>query len=224
MNTDYEAFQALGLTDTTKSAATHKPNELGQADFLKLMVTQLSNQDPMKPQDPTQFFNQLSQFSTVTSLQQLQKSFSDFSAAVSSEQALQASSLVGRSVLAPADKGLLQLGSNISGEITLPSNAASVTLQVVDANGKSVSHLDLGAHSSGQAAFAWDGKLDDGTLASPGLYGLKAEARLEGQNQSVETQVLSKVESVTLGRDGNRLEVNLAGIGPVKFSDLQKIY
>jgi flagellar basal-body rod modification protein FlgD len=223
MNTDYDTFRSLGLTDT-KPASTGNSNELGQADFLRLMVTQLTKQDPMKPQDPTQFFNQLSQFSTVSSLQQLQQSFSDFSAAMASDQGLQASNLVGRSVLAPADRGLLQTSEGLSGEVTLPKDAPSVSLKVLDDKGQPLRQLDLGAHLSGQVPFVWDGKLEDGSRASPGLYTLKAEARMEGQNQSVETQVLGKVESVTLGKNGNRLEVNLAGVGPVKFTDLRKIF
>jgi len=97
MNVDVARLQELGLM---KPQSARKPrNKLGQEDFLKLMTTQMTHQNPLKPMENTQFLTQLAQFGTVNGIQALQKSFADFANAIASDQALQAAGLVGRQVL-----------------------------------------------------------------------------------------------------------------------------
>ena len=220
MNISPEILNQLGLSRNE----TIKPrNELGQTEFLKLMTTQLNNQDPFKPMESGEFLGQIAQFSTVTGIQDLQSSFSDFAASVSSEQALQAANLVGRTVLVSGSEGLLAAGGELEGELTVPQNASSVSVDILDSNGELVRQIDLGSQLSGQLAFSWDGVTSDGHFADPGAYQVRANAVVGGSSIALESQVRSVVESVTLGRGGSPLIINTAALGAVSFSDVYQI-
>jgi flagellar basal-body rod modification protein FlgD len=199
------------------------PNkELGQAQFFELMLTQLKNQDPLKPLQNGEFLAQLAQFSTVQGIQKLQESFGQFTAGMQSAQALQASSLVGRSVLLPGTSAALAQGGNLSGAVELAAGASSVAVEIYDAGGQLVQRLDLGAQPAGLAKFSWDGTTASGTTAAPGQYTVKAVAGDGGQSASVPTLIAAKVESVTLGGPQG-LQLNLAGLGPVSLNDVKQI-
>ncbi len=215
-------FKDLGLSTVDKPKK--KPATLQQEQFLKLMTTQLTNQDPLKPMDNGNFLGQMAQFSTVSGIQDLQKSFKEFAGSISSNQALQAAGLVGRYVSAPSTEGLLSAGGNISGEFTLTSSSPEVTLKIIDpATGDIVRNIPLGSQSAGKIAFNWDGLTSDNELANPGIYKIQIEAKVDGKNTQLQTRVKSKVESVTMNNGGRGLQVNLAGLGPIKFNQIKQI-
>jgi len=221
MSIDVNTLKSLGLAET--AAPARKRNELGQEDFLKLMVTQLTSQNPLKPQDGTEFVNQMAQFSTVTGIQNLQSSFADFAASANKEQALMAANLVGRSVLIGADKAILPVGGKIEGELNLPAEADQVNVRITDNNGKLIRILELGPQAEGPLAFEWDGKLDDDLhFADPGLYKIKAEAVIGGQTTALETQVAAPVESVTMG-GAKGMEIHLNGLGRYALNDIRAV-
>ena len=93
-----QLLDSLGISSTAKNAASGAGDVLGQSDFLKLMTTQLQNQDPMKPMESGEFFSQIAQFSLVSGVEELQTSFQQVADAMYSTQTLQASAMVGRSV------------------------------------------------------------------------------------------------------------------------------
>ncbi len=196
--------------------------ELGQDQFFELMLTQLKNQDPLKPLQNGEFLAQIAQFSTVTGIQKLQESFGQLAAGMQSAQALQASSLVGRSVMLSGNSATLAKDGSVSGALELSASASSVSVEIYDASGQLVQRLDLGAQPAGQVSFTWDGKNTSGEAAAPGRYTIKAQAASGGQSVSVPTLVAAKVESVTLG-GGQGLLLNLAGQGSVSLSDVRQI-
>jgi flagellar basal-body rod modification protein FlgD len=104
--------------------------ELGQDDFLELMVAQLKNQDPMKPMESGEFLGQLAQFGTVNGIRSLQSSSKGLLSTLQSVQALQASNLVGRSVLVKGEAGLWIKEGHLSGMIELPTQATTVQVMV----------------------------------------------------------------------------------------------
>ena len=96
------------------------------------MTTQMTHQDPTKPMQNGEFLSQMAQFGTVSGIQDLQQSFKDFAASISSDQALQAASLVGRTVSAPSEQGLLAAGGEIKGTVELPASSPNVNLKILD--------------------------------------------------------------------------------------------
>ncbi len=219
--TDLQA--ALGI-DPNATAATKDNQTLGQDDFLKLMITQFKNQDPFKPLASGEFLSQLAQFSTVAGVKDLQSSFKDMSASLVSNQALQASSLLGRSVLVNRTSGVLAAGGTLSGAVDVPASAGSVVVNVTDQNGALVRQLSLGAHAKGLADYAWDGKLADGTAAAPGVYNVAAQLMVNGRTQSAASVLVdARVQSVTIGADQSGLTLSLEGLGDIAFSDVRQI-
>ena len=227
MNTSaLDTFNSLGLatTSSTKTAATQKQT-LGQEQFLKLLTTQLTHQDPMKPMENGEFMGQMAQFSTVSGIQDLQASFKDFADSVSSGQALQAAGLVGHFVSAPNQQALLSAyKGSVQGDFELPSSSPNVSVKIIDPQtGETVRDVDLGAQASGKTQFNWDGMDNNGQFANPGVYKIQASAMIDGVNTSLATNIKSEVESVTMGTGSTGMQVNLRGLGAVKFNDIKQI-
>jgi len=222
-NVDFSRIQSLGLAQQDKVKDTGKESDLAQGDFLKLMVTQLNNQDPLEPMDNGDFLGQIAQFSTVTGIEGLQTSFSDFASSLSSDQALQGAGLIGRSVFAPLSDGLLTEGGSISGELTLPTSSGDVSVKITDSSGQLIKTISLGTQAAGSVPFNWDGTLENGELAPAGSYSINAQALIDGQNFELDTNLLAEVDSVTLASAGKGLQLNLKGLGSVSFSDVSRI-
>ncbi|MEJ2646181.1 MAG: flagellar hook assembly protein FlgD [Gammaproteobacteria bacterium] len=218
-------LQSLGMRtqQQLQQAQQQAPQTLGQSDFLNLMIAQLKNQDPTKPLDSNQMISQMAQFSQVTGIQQLQQSFATLSKSLSSNQALQASNLVGHQVLAPTGAGILTSGGNITGAVDLPSSASNVTVQIHDQSGQLVRTLNLGTQAAGSANFTWDGLEQNGQAAPPGKYSITASATYGGKQQAVDTWTAADVQSVSVNNQSGSLSLNLAGLGPIDFSKVRQI-
>lgn len=220
MNTiDNKLLESLNIAQRGEQ----KKDSLGQADFLKLMTTQLNNQDPLKPMESGEFFNQIAQFSAVAGIQELQSSFQQVASAMYSSQTLQASAMVGRSVLIPSSTAELKPGEGISGTVELPASTNSLVVGVFDPAGQLVRRLDLGTQPGGDVRFTWDGRSDAGEAMPAGPYRIRAEARIDGEAVALNTLLAAKVESVTMGKGGQGIRLNLAGLGSVDLGDVKQI-
>jgi len=218
-----EAYTGLGVTTT--STAAPKKTSLGQDQFLKLMTTQMTHQDPTKPMQNGEFLSQMAQFGTVSGIQDLQQSFKDVSASISSNQTLQAASLIGHTVSAPSEKGLLEkVGGEINGTVDLPASSPNVNLKIMDpVTGDVIGIKSLGKHLAGSVPFVWDGKNDKGDYAPKGVYKIQVEASIDGLNTVLPVEIQSRVESVSMGGGKNGLQVQLAGLGAVGFNQIKQI-
>lgn len=203
------------------STGTNNANELGQEDFLELMVAQLKNQDPTNPQDNSEFLAQIAQFGTVSGVQDLADKFDGLSATLYSSQALEAAGVVGREVVTDSNLGLLQADETINATINLPTNASGVTLYVQDTSGKLVHTKALGPANKGDLAIQWDGVNGEGDTLPPGQYRISVEAVMEGTNYAVPVYTHNTVESVTLGGAGQGVLLNLDGGDQVSMSNVR---
>ncbi|MCI0995126.1 flagellar hook assembly protein FlgD [Pseudomonas corrugata] len=210
-----------GLGSLTGAATGKK--ELGKDAFLQLLVTQLKNQDPLSPQDNGEFVAQLAQFSSLEGITTLNDTVSGLASNYNSSQALQASSLVGRSVIAPGDKAVVDTSKSLNGTVVVPSAVSSVAVKIVDKDGKTVRTIDLGSQKAGNSAFIWDGKNDAGTTVEAGTYSFVASTTIDGQATSLITNLPATVSSVTISQTGGELMLNLAGLGSIALSKVQTI-
>ncbi len=135
---------------------------LGKDAFLQLLVTQLKNQNPLSPQDNGAFVAQLAQFSSLEGINTLNDSVNCISSNFSSSQALQASSLVGRSIITQTDKALVDTSKSMTGSVAVTAATGNVSIKITDKDGNVVRTIDMGAQSAGTSDFIWDGKNDDG--------------------------------------------------------------
>lgn len=212
-------YDALGL-GSNKSEA--KESDGLQDQFMTLMLTQMKNQDPLEPMENGEFLAQLAQFNTVSGIQDLQKSFSDFAASMQTNQALQASGLVGRSVSVPGPNVNLNSGSSVDGSVTLTASTDNLQLNVYDGTGQLVRSIGMGSQSAGEIPFSWDGRANDGTPLPSGVYQISAEGVVGGEPTAMETKAYATVESVSMG-GAQGVQLNLAGIGAVPFSSVQQV-
>ena len=222
INTD-NGYEALGFRSLRElQGESNRKSDLGQEDFLKLMTTQLQNQDPFAPMENGEFLAQIAQFTTVDGIQKLQASFEKLSQSLVSNQALQASSLVGRSVLAPTGIAALGQDGGVKGVVEVPASSNEVQVTIHSASGETVRRLHLGSQAAGNAQFQWDGLKDDGTRAPSGSYFLAASGQYEGRQFALDTLLASQVDSVTLGGDGGLL-LDLHGVGQLDFTHVRQI-
>lgn len=201
-----------------------KPNdELGQADFLKLMVTQFQNQDPFEPLDNGDFLGQLAQFSTVNGITELNDSFGGLADSVQGDQVLQAANLVGHRVLAENDVAFLGAEGSLAGAVDLNASVSNVEVEITDASGQLVQRLELGQQPPGMARFEWDGTTSDGERAPEGHYLVTVRTLSGTQVESAETLLESDIESVTLGQFGQGMTLNLPGGTTMSLSQVRRI-
>ena len=186
-------------------------DNLGQSDFLTLMITQFKNQDPFEPMDNGEFLGQLAQFSTVNGIESLNESFTGLSGSMQDNQALQAAGLVGHSVLAVTDIGHLRDSGPLKGAIELESSASNVQIDITDESGALVQRLNLGQQPPGMVNFSWDGIDAKGDRAATGHYQVSARV-VRGTNiESAATVIEAEIKSVTLGQFGGGMSLNLEG-------------
>src|SRR3954462_4860426 len=122
------------------SAIGKTKDQLGQNEFMQLMLAQLKNQDPFKAMDPSQFLGQLAQFGTVTGIQEMQTAFGTLSDSMRSSQVLDGSTMVGREVLVASEGATLQAEGSIKGAFDVPDGSTGLSLNIRDANGTLVRH------------------------------------------------------------------------------------
>ena len=189
---------------------------------MNLLVTELTHQDPMKPMDNAELASQISQFSVVSGIDQLNNSFNGLSSTMTSDQALQAANLVGHEVTVTSNAGWLSQGGTIQGAVDLPTSAANVRVRISDGTGALVRELELGSHEAGELAFTWDGYSDNGDYMPAGIYQVSAQATVDDVEMAPNLLVTAQVESVSMGgADGIRL--NLQGLGQVSMNNVTQI-
>jgi flagellar basal-body rod modification protein FlgD len=214
------AASTPAATNSTASALA-TAGGLTQADFLKLMTTQLQSQDPTNPVDNSQFVSQMAQFSQLTSSQDLLTSVNGLSTALSaslqSSQVLSSTNLINRQVLVPSTT-MAYSGSSVSGAANV-SATGDVSVSIVDATGKAVRTMDLGTQNAGLSQFAWDGKDDSGNAVASGTYSMAATSN----GSALSTYAAGAVTAVGFGGASVGTYLQVAGIGGVPLSEVAQI-
>jgi flagellar basal-body rod modification protein FlgD len=189
--------------------------QINETDFLQLISTQLQNQDPLQPTDPSQFLGQLEGLSEVSSLQSMQS-------AMASNQVTSGAALIGQSVLAPGSTTTLATGGAIAGAVNAPSGATSLTVSIADSKGNNVTSFQVTPSGSGMTGFSWNGTESNGNTAAAGTYTVSVNATVNGASQSVAPMVVTQVQSVTIDPSTNALDLNTTG-GTVPLSSVVSI-
>ncbi len=191
-----------------------------QDRFLKLLVTQLKNQDPLNPMDNAQMTSQLAQISTVDGIAKLNATLQSMLDNTNQSQSLQAAILVGHSVMVPGSGMSLQSGMAVGG-IELTEPADSVTVSIKDSSGAVLKTIDLGGMEAGNRGFAWDGVTDSGAQAADGQYQFSVKAVRGGENVATQGLEMGVVSSVARTSQGASL--NVGSLGMFKLSDVREI-
>lgn len=225
-NVSNTASTVLSQLSQQAASTTTNPtgtSALGKDAFLQLLVTQMKNQDPLNPQDNTQFVSQLAQFSSLESMQNLSTTVDTIASTFQSSQALQASSLVGRSVIVASGSAVVDTTKGLTGSVVVPASNSSTTVKINDSNGNLVDTLNLGGQAAGTTSFTWNGKDSNGNVATAGSYSFVATGTVDGTGTALTTYLPATVNSVTMGVSGAEMTLNLAGGTTVGLSKVQTI-
>lgn len=197
-------------------------DDLGKNEFMELMIAQLKNQNPLEPKGNGEFIADLAQFSSLEEMQNLSSTVDSVVGEFRSTQALQASAMVGKSVMAPANFGILDQSGQMKGVVNVPSNTGGLRINIENASGEMVRQLDMGEASAGQQAFSWDGQDGNGNALPPGKYYVSAQGSYPQGTEQLQTMMSANVDSVSLGQGGS-ITLNLAGMGSLPLSEVQQI-
>lgn len=190
--------------------------QISETDFLQLITTQMQDQDPLNPADPTQFLSQIEGLSEVSSLQSMQST-------MQAQQLTSGASLLGQTVLAPIDTTTLAAGGTLSGAISAPSGTSSLTVTVANSSGDTVSTFQVTPASSGLTGFSWNGTTSTGAAAPAGNYTVSVNATVNGASQSVTPLLPNQVTSVTIDPTTQALDVNTSN-GSTPLSSVVSVY
>ena len=210
------------LIDSFNQAGkTPSATENIQDRFLKLLVTQMKNQDPLNPMDNAQVTTQLAQISTVSGVEKLNQTMTSMSSAFLAAQSVQATGLIGHGVLASGNAMLLQNGA-AAGGVQLSQPADRVTITVRDSSGAARKTIVMGPQDAGLRTFAWDGSTDAGGRATDGAYTFEVNAVQGGKQVNADALGIGQVQSVSLG--ANELQLNTIGLGAIPLSQVKQIF
>lgn len=188
--------------------------------FLKLLVTQLNNQDPLNPMENAELTSQLAQMSTVSGIEKLNAAMQSLVNQSGAGQVLQAASMIGRIVLAPGEE-LAGGGGPAPYGVSLPSAADSVKVHITDESGQVVRSLDLGALTRGVHERVWDGKNTAGEAVAEGLYRMEVVAMAGATRLDTTSLAFAKVDSVA--QDGGDVWLDLSSGDRIAVADVRSV-
>jgi flagellar basal-body rod modification protein FlgD len=191
-------------TSSQASSTTSKTKSLGKDDFLKMLVAQLKNQDPLKPMDGTEFAAQLAQFSSLEQLTNMNTQLQNLGLYQTTASNSQAVNLLGKEVSVSNSNQFQVEGDTASFSYNLPASAAQVSISIMDASGREVDRIETGKQAAGLQKVTWNKGSN-----SNGLYSYKVSAvDVNGDAVTAETMMTGKVTAVQYKDNAIYLTVN----------------
>jgi len=210
--------------EETVKIADGTEQQLSQEDFFAMLTEQLANQDPTAPVDNESMVAQMTSFTMADGISQLNDKFESFAASMTSNQALQASSLIGQNVLVQGNIGhMAAQGDGLSGVVVNEQTVQNMKINIENQYGEVIKTIDAGTQAAGNIAFEWDGKDTQGNDMPEGDYVITATGEVDGENTQLSTAVNRHVGSVSLAGSGQGVILNLAGDVSINLDDVIQI-
>ena len=210
--------------EETVKVADGTEQQLTQEDFFAMLTEQLANQDPTKPVDNDQMVAQMTSFTMADGISSLNEKFEAFATSMTSNQALQASSLIGQNVLVQGNVGYQAAeGDGISGVIVNDKTVQNMTITIENQFGEVIKTIDAGTQAAGNIEFEWDGKDKFGNAMPPGEYVVNTNAELNGEGVQLNTAINRHVGSVSLAGSSQGVILNLDGDVSINLDDVIQI-
>jgi len=210
LNATQDIGSAAALFASLNANAGSNANASAAAEtqdrFLKLLVTQMKNQDPLNPMDNAQVTSQMAQLSTVTGIDKLNVTLQALSDSMMSNQPLQAASMIGHGVLVPGNGVDLANGSGYGG-IDLAQSVDRLDISIYDQAGALLRNFNLGTQPVGLVNWQWDGRDNSGNSVAEGSYIFNVDAAQAGKKVDATALQFGMVNSVSQGGQGVTLSV-----------------
>lgn len=211
------------VTGAASSSATSNSNPMIASNgedlsnmFLNLLVAQISHQNPLNPQDGTQFVSQLAQFSSLESLQSIKQNTAANQTSLNSLQVLEATKLVGTDVNVQTNTQVLEQPGNIKGQVNLSAAVDSVTAQLYNADGELIEQQQLPYSGEGTLNFQFEDQ-------DAGVYTVKVYAESNGLIANLQPWLSGQVERVSVGNSAADILLQVNGLGNFNLSDINQL-
>lgn len=231
-NVSSSMLATMNNTTSTSSATSTKSAtdtvQETQDRFMKMLIAQMTNQDPLNPLDNAEVTSQMAQLSTVTGISQLNASLETLLSSIQSSEALDAADMIGHGVFVPGTNVTLS-STTTDGKTTtqgvlgidLTGAADKVTVNIRNSSGGLVKTLEVGAQEAGVIPIVWDGTTNNGATATEGQYMFEVNATKGGNAVAATALGFGTVLSVTSSLTGAKL--NVQNIGTASLSDIREI-
>jgi flagellar basal-body rod modification protein FlgD len=215
------------ITGTTATTSTYAADAMKKSigmnkdDFLVLFMEQLKHQDPLNPQDPTEFLGQLAQLTQVEQAYNPSATLEKLLAAQDSSMAMSSVALIGKEVTALGIQAVFDGSNPAILSYQMPANTSATTLRITNAAGQTVRQIDLGTVAAGNGRYQWDGKDGQGNLLPAGAYnfGISGLDAL-GNTQIATTYTTGKADGVRF--DNGTAYVTIGAVS-VPFADVTTV-
>ena len=211
----------LGINSSEKSNVPKAKDQLGQEDFLKLMTTQLQNQDPFAPMENGEFIAQMAQFSTVTGITSMDESLKNVAAKLGETRIATAANMLGHSVLVPGNIARADNDGSVNGVIDLPSASTNVNVVFKSQNGEIIDTINLGNQSSGLVGFAWHGAPKDMIENDEPIF-VEAYANSGKGMEGVSSSIFAEVLSSSAGDGDSGVMLDVRDYGTISANEVIK--
>ena len=211
----------LGINSSEKTNAPKAKDQLGQEDFLKLMTTQLQNQDPFAPMENGEFIAQMAQFSTVTGITSMDESLKNVAAKLGETRIATAANMLGHSVLVPGKIARADDDGSVNGVIDLPSASTNVNVVFKSQDGEIIDTINLGNQSSGLVGFAWHGAPKDMIENDEPIF-VEAYANSGKGMEGVSSSIFAEVLSSSAGDGDSGVMLDVRDYGTISANEVIK--
>ncbi len=224
VNSLFPATTSTAVANTAAAANSANSNSLiSENTFMKLMVQELQNQNPLDPMSNTNFISELAQFNSMNQLTSMNSTLQSLVSSQNQAVLSNAANLIGRTVQANGNSFGFTSGSSASLNYSLPQNANSTSIDVYDSSGNLVYNTNLGPQNSGSQSFNWDGLENGGSAAPTGNYSFSVNATdASGNPITATTYSNAAVMGLTTSSSG-AVELELSNGSTVPLSSVTNV-
>jgi len=212
----------LGVKTQDEAQKPANKNSLGQEDFLKLMTTQLQNQDPFAPMDNGDFIAQMAQFSTVTGITEINSNLTNLGSKLEPNRVATAAQFLGHSVLVPGQVVSPDDKGEIHGVVDLPAYSNDVGLTFTNPSGEIVHSINLGSQEKGLVGFSWENVPDEIKKNKTRLT-IQAYAGNGEASDGISTAVYNKVIAASAPKNSEDVILETKDYGEISANDAIKL-
>jgi len=221
ISTSSSYLDSITWQDTQVATADEESHALTQEDFFSLLTQQLSYQDPSNPADNDQMIAQMTNFTMAQGITDLNTNFESLASSMTSNSALQASTLVGKQALLESNSLDLNETGDAKGSAVAEAAVDNLKIKVTDASGQLVKTIDMGSQPAGAVRFTWDGTNENGERLPEGEYTVSAEGSTDGEFSSLPIATFKNIESVNI--NGSSGIIINTKEGAVRLTDVAEI-
>ena len=213
-------LKRLGVNGEEDNKPKHK-DTLGQSDFLKLMTTQLQNQDPFAPMENAEFIAQMAQFSTVTGITEMGTELKGIAEQLGEFRIATAANLLGNSVMIPGNYARPDAQGEIHGMLDLPSASGVTNLTFSNVAGDVLHHMELGPQAAGLVGFAWQ-DVPQSVLEGGDAIRIEAFADMGEGMKSLTPSVYAEILAASTGDPTTGVMLDVRDYGSIPAAEITK--